>query len=264
MTPFNVRLTGRSLAQVSGMDAESFLSGLLTCDVTAMHPGEARYGALLTPQGKILFDIILLKLEQGFLIDCAGLQREALLQRLQFYKLRAKVDFGPVDGGIAAGVGDAPPGAVVDPRTPLLGWRHYGTTRGDESDAAYQAHRIGLGVADSAADIGSATLYPHEANLDQLNGVSFTKGCYVGQEVVSRTQHKGVARSRIIIARFEAEAPDAGSVIAADDKPIGTVLSHSGHVALALVRLDRLAEAAVKPPGVAFEVAAWARYSLDG
>jgi folate-binding protein YgfZ len=264
MTPFQVRLTGRSLAQVSGPDAESFLNGLLTCEITGMKAGEGRYGAVLTPQGKILFDIILLKLDHGFLMDCAGFERDGLLQRLQFYKLRSKVDFGPVDGGIVAGVGDAPPGAVVDPRTPLLGFRHYGSTRGDASDAAYEAHRIGLGVADSAADIGSGTLFPHEANLDQLNGVSFTKGCYVGQEVVSRTEHRGLARSRIIIARFGAEAPAAGTVLTADEKPLGTVLSHAGSVALALVRLDRLAEAVVKPDGVTFEVAPWARYSLDG
>ena len=264
MTPFNVRLTGRSLAQVSGADAESFLNGLLTCEITGMKPGEARYGAVLTPQGKILFDLILLKLDHGYLMDCAGMQRDALLQRLQFYKLRSRVDFGPVDGGIVAGVGDAPPGAVVDPRTPLLGWRHYGSTRGDAFDAAYEAHRIGLGVADSAADIGSGTLFPHEANLDQLHGVSFTKGCYVGQEVVSRTEHRGLARSRIIIARFEAEAPEAGTVLTADDKPLGSVLSHSGNVALALVRIDRLAEAVVKPQGVRFEVAPWARYKLHG
>ena len=264
MTPFNVRLAGRSLAQVSGADAESFLNGLLTCEIVGMKPGEARYGAILTPQGKILFDLILLKLDHGYLIDCAGMQRDGLLQRLQFYKLRSKVDFGPVDGGIVAGVGDAPAGAVVDPRTPLLGWRHYGSTRGDISDAAYEAHRIGLGVADSAADIGSGTLFPHEANLDQLNGVSFTKGCYVGQEVVSRTEHRGLARSRILIARFEGQAPQAGTVLTADDKPLGSVLSHSGSVALALVRLDRLAVASVKPAGVAFAVAPWARYSLHG
>ena len=112
MTPFNVRLAGRSLAQVSGADAESFLNGLLTCEIVGMKPGEARYGAILTPQGKILFDLILLKLDHGYLIDCAGMQRDGLLQRLQFYKLRSKVDFGPVDGGIVAGVGDAPAGAV--------------------------------------------------------------------------------------------------------------------------------------------------------
>ena len=119
-------------------------------------------------------------------------------------------------------------------------------------------------MADSAADIGSGTLFPHEANLDQLNGVSFTKGCYVGQEVVSRTEHRGLARSRILIARFEGQAPQAGTVLTADDKPLGSVLSHSGSVALALVRLDRLAEASVKPAGVAFAVAPWARYSLHG
>lgn len=264
MADFSVQLTDRALARVWGPDSQNFLQGLLTCDLEGMEPGAARYGALLSPQGKILFDLLLLRLSEGYLIDCAGLQREALLTRLQFYKLRSKVEFGEVDGGIAAGTGPAPAGAATDPRTPLLGWRQYGTSQGQVAQHPYDIHRIGLGIADSVADIGSGTLYPHEANLDQLNGVSFTKGCYVGQEVVSRTEHRGMARSRIILAHYANEAPAAGTAIMAEDKPIGTVLSHAGNVALALMRLDRLAEAQVKPQGISFQVAPWARYGLDG
>jgi folate-binding protein YgfZ len=268
MTEFSTQLSGRALALVRGADAESFLQGLLTCDMAGLGEGMARYGALLSAQGKILYDIVIVKLSEGYLIDCAGFARQALLERFGFYKLRSKVEFLALDGGVAAGTGAAPPGAIVDPRTPLLGWRHYGVNRGAEDFVLYEAHRIGLGVADSAADIGSGTLFPHEANLDGLAGVSFSKGCYVGQEIVSRTEHRGMARSRIIIAEFDGEAPEAGTSVTDGDKPLGTILSHSGNVALALMRLDRLADSKGVPMamgrGVRFRVAPWARYGLNG
>lgn len=262
-TPFTARLPGRALSLVTGPDSEAFLQGLLTCDVAGLAPGQARYGALLSPQGKILYDIILVKLEQGYLIDSAAMEREGLLKRLSFYKLRSKVDFLELEGGVVAGTGEAPPGAVMDPRTALLGWRQYGAARGGEAET-YEAHRISLGIADSVADIGSGTLFPHEANLDQLHGVSFTKGCYVGQEVVSRTEHKAMARSRILIAEFAGAAPASGTILSADGQPVATVLSGHGKLALALARLDRLSEATHKPEGVTFRKAPWARYEFNG
>ena len=204
MGNFTVKLAGRALGMVRGPDSEEFLQNLLTCDLGGMAPGGARYGALLSPQGKILHDLILVRLEDGFLIDCAGLSREALLQRLGFYRLRSKVEILPLEGGISAGTGTPPPGAIADPRTPLLGWRQYGTGRDGDDESLYEAHRIGLGIADSAADIGSDSLFPHEANLDQLNGVSFTKGCYVGQEVVARTEHRAMARCSCLLYTSDA------------------------------------------------------------
>ena len=260
---FTSFLPHRALSLISGPDAESFLQGLLTCDVAGLTPGEARYGALLTPQGKIIADMILIRLEDGFLMDCAASARAALLAKLSLYKLRSKVELKSLEGGVVAGLGEVPPGAIIDPRTPLLGFRLYGASRGGDV-AEYEAHRISVGIADSELDIGEAKLFPHEANFDQLHGVSFTKGCYVGQEIVSRMEHKNMSRSRILIAEFADAAPSSGSAIVADGGPIGSVLSTSGKQGLVLLRLDRLANAQEKPAGMTIKTAPWAGYSIDG
>jgi folate-binding protein YgfZ len=202
-------LPGRSVLGVTGADAVGFLQGLVTSDVESLAPGAAGYAALLTPQGK----------------------------------LRAKVAVAARDD-LKVVVADEPAaGLFADPRMAALGFRGY--VAGDYPEAsAYEARRIGLGIADSEADIGSGELFPHEANLDQLNGLSFTKGCYVGQEVVSRMEHRGTARSRILPLRLDGTAPAKGTPILAGAKQIGTILSCAGDHALGLVRLDRLADAA--------------------
>ena len=135
------------------------------------------------------------------------------------------------------------PGLFADPRIAALGFRGYSVEPIAES-TTYAARRIGLGIADSEADIGSGELFPHEANLDQLNGVSFTKGCYVGQEVVSRMEHRGTARSRILPLKLDGRPPAKGAPILAGAKQIGTMLSSVDDRALGLIRLDRLADAA--------------------
>ncbi|MFO0990663.1 MAG: folate-binding protein [Hyphomicrobiales bacterium] len=236
-------LPGRSVLAVAGADAGGFLQGLVTSDVEGLAPGMAGYAALLTPQGKILFDFPLQRQDDGFLIDCATSQREALVKRLGFYKLRAKVAITPRED-LKVVVAEAPaPGLFADPRLVALGYRGYST--GDFAEAAtYEARRIALGIADSEADIGSSELFPHEANLDQLNGLSFSKGCYVGQEVVSRMEHRGTARTRILPLKLDGAAPAKGTPILAGVKQIGTLLSSAGDRALGLLRLDRLADAA--------------------
>ncbi|MBL8895857.1 MAG: folate-binding protein YgfZ, partial [Rhizobiales bacterium] len=212
-------------------------------DVEGLEPGAAGYAALLTPQGKILFDFLMQRQEDGLLIDCATSQREALLKRLGFYKLRAKVAIAPREDLMVA-VAEVPaPSLFADPRLAALGFRGFST--GDFAGATtYEARRIALGIADSEADIGSGELFPHEANLDQLNGLSFTKGCYVGQEVVSRMEHRGTARTRILPLKLEGKAPAKGTPIQAGAKQVGTMLSSAGDHALGLLRLDRLADAA--------------------
>lgn len=236
-------LPGRSVLAVTGADAAGFLQGLVTSDVEGLVPGAAGYAALLTPQGKILFDFLVQWQEDGFLIDSAAAQREALIKRLGFYKLRAKVVVAPRDD-LKVVVADQPAaGLFADPRLAALGFRGY--LKGDFPEAAtYAARRIGLGIADSEADIGSGELFPHEANLDQLNGVNFKKGCYVGQEVVSRMEHRGTARNRILPLKLDGAAPAKGTAITAGAKQIGTILSSAGESALGLIRLDRLADAA--------------------
>ncbi len=261
------RLAGRAVLAVSGPDAAHFLHNLLTADVEHLADGGAIYAALLSPQGKILFDMLVLRRGGGFLIDCAASQRTALMKRLALYRLRAKVEIaGPDD--LTVGVSPVEiSGGFIDPRTPAIGWRMIGPA-GDPEAQGYDAARIALGLADSEADLGSGEFFPHEANLDQLGGVSFRKGCYVGQEVVSRMEHRGTARSRILPVKLAGEAPPAGTEIRSGEKQIGTLLSGAGDQALALLRLDRLAEAAgpLMAAGVALNVRKppWARYDVAG
>ena len=201
--------------------------------------------ALLTPQGKILFDFFVVKTAEGYLLDCAASQLEELTKRLMFYRLRAKVAIAErkdLEVGVSP---ERPSGmtAYADPRTPLIGWRMIAEKGKLPTGTGYDAARIALGLADSDGDIGSGELFPHEANFDQLGAVSFSKGCYIGQEVVSRMEHRATARSRILPVTFDGAAPPRGAAIKSADKIIGSVLSSAGNAALALLRLDRMAEA---------------------
>ena len=235
----------RAVLGLEGPETENFLHNLVTADVLRLAEGAARYGALLTPQGKILFDFFVLKTAEGYLLDCAASQLEELTKRLMFYRLRAKVaiaEHKDLEVGVSP---EGPLGmtAYADPRTSLIGWRIV-TAKGTLPEGSgYDGARITLGLADSDGDIGSGELFPHEANFDQLGAVSFSKGCYIGQEVVSRMEHRATARSRILPVTFDGAAPPRGAAIKSADKVIGSVLSSAGNTALALLRLDRMAEA---------------------
>ena len=260
------RLPGRAILSVQGPEAGHFLHNLLTSDIDHLGPGQAAYAALLTPQGKILFDMIVVAHDDGYLIDCAAGQRADLMKRLSMYKLRAKVEITARDD-LAVGVSPVEvPGSYRDPRSEAIGWRMIGAPEGEAE--VYDAARISGGLADSAADLGSGEFFPHEANLDQLGGVNFRKGCYVGQEVVSRMEHRGLARSRILPVVLDGAAPPKGTDIRSGDKQVGTLLSSSGSKALALIRLDRLAEATAPliADGVQVTVLkpAWAKYDVPG
>lgn len=261
-------LTGRAAFRIDGPDTRHFLHNILTADIEGLKPGKASYAALLSPQGKILFDMFVLDAGAAFLVDCSATQKADLMKRLGFYKLRAKANIADVtDYGIGVAP-QLPPQELryPDPRTPDMGWRFFVPSRTPARAADYDAVRISLGLADSDADIGSGELFPHEANLDQLGAISFDKGCYVGQEVVSRMEHRGMARSRILPVRLGGAAPAKGSDIRAGGKAIGSLLSSSGSRALALLRLDRLAEATepLLTEDVSVEVLKphWVRYDV--
>ncbi len=234
----------RAVLSLEGAESENFLHNLVTADILGLAEGKARYAALLTPQGKILFDFFVVKTAEGYLLDCAASQLEELIKRLMFYRLRAKVAIAERKD-LEAGVAPTKPQALVaymDPRTSLMGWRIIAEKGKLPTGTGYDQMRIALGLADSDGDIGSGELFPHEANLDQLGAVSFSKGCYVGQEVVSRMEHRATGRSRILPVTFDGAAPPRGAAIKSADKIIGSVLSSAGNAALALLRLDRLAE----------------------
>ena len=243
-------LTSRSLLTISGDEARPFLQGLVTQDV--LHVGEAKaaFTALLTPQGKILFDFFLTPFGDGFLVDCCAQAAEALLKRLVMYKLRAKVSVAPASE-LSVAVGDMrdPVAAFADPRHAALPARAI-VKRADmpAADEAYDAERIKLGVPEFGKDFSGEEVFLLDVNYDALNAVSYKKGCFVGQEVTSRMKRKGEIRKRTLIASFEGPPPEKGASLAAGDHSVGEILSARDGAALALVRIDRLQ--AAKDAGV--------------
>ena len=257
-------LPDRGVVKVSGEGARDFLNGLVTTDVALLRPGLGRFGALLTPQGKITADFLITEAPTGhgggFLIDCPRALAQALADKLGFYKLRAKVAVENLSeslGVLAAWDGDfaiKPDLAFADPRNAVLGWRilvpaglaqKVADLIGADlvDSAAYDAHRIASGVPRGGLDFTYGDAFPHETNMDRLHGVDFEKGCYVGQEVVSRMQHRGTARTRTVRVVLEDFSPEPGTAILAGDKVVGTIGSTAGHNGLALIRTDRAADA---------------------
>jgi hypothetical protein len=244
--PFVATLSSRALIALGGADWRGFLQGLITQDVDSLLPGEVRFGALLTPQGRLLFDLFVVGASEGCLIDCEAARREALTQRLILYRLRAKVDIALREGPVEALWGDiAPPtGWSCDPRLPALGYRGYGAAapagarRVDER--LYQAHRLELG-SPGPDDWGYDRTYPIEANFDLLAGIDFKKGCFVGQETTSRMKRRGAVKTRMVPIAFKGPAPAVGSELLAGALRAGEVLSGGDALAMAAVRLDRLA-----------------------
>lgn len=240
-------LTGRAVIALSGPDARTLLQGLVTNDVEALAPQRPLYAALLAPQGKILFDFLLIDGGAALFLDCPAARAEALAKRLTMYRLRAKVEIAlrPDLAVLAAWDGSALPGTVfTDPRHPDLGQRAITVEipAGASDAAAYTAHRLALGIPEGT-DFGSDAVFALDAGLEELHGVSFTKGCYVGQELTARMKHRGTARKRILTVTAEAALPALGAVIVAADKSIGELLAAYGTQGFALIRLDRLEEA---------------------
>jgi folate-binding protein YgfZ len=255
-------LSSRALVRVSGPDWRSFLQGLLTQDVETLAPGELRFAALLTPQGKLLFDLFVLQNGESALLDVAADRREALIQRLSMYRLRAKVEVTADDGRVWATWPSVPEGWLADPRLKALGGRAYGAapTATTAAEADYQAWRLSLGVPDPAADCQPDRTYPIEANFDLLNAIDFHKGCFVGQETTSRMKRRGLIKTRTLPIAFDGPAPAFGAeVLTADDLRAGEVLSGGEDRAMALLRLDRIEGAALSVDGrsVRVERPAW-------
>ena len=253
-------LADRGIVRVSGPDAVTLLDGLVTNALARLSEQSALHTGLLSPQGKILFDFFIVPEGDDLLLDVQREQIGELIKRLQFYRLRAAVEFADETEAlavVAAWGGDSTPvpGGVLafsDPRNDQLGQRlilpreRVSELPGNTvEEAAYHDHRIGLGIPEAGHDYTLADTFPHEALYDELASVDFRKGCFVGQEVVSRMQHRGTARKRIVpIVGKGVLNPDAE--IRAGDSVIGHVGSVSKFRALALIRLDRADEAGRK------------------
>ena len=282
--PLIAHLKTRAVIAVGGPEARSFLQGLLTQDVETLAPGELRFGALLTPQGRLLHDLFILGRDDGVWLDVAAGQRGALLQRLTMYRLRAKVELAAMDVGVFAafpapssvipeaaqrlsgtpeprtpplgpsatarqdGLAAGMTACCVDPRLLALGWRGYGAAEATTEEARHDAHCLSLGIP-GPADWGTDKTYPIEANFDLLNGIDFAKGCFVGQETTSRMKRRGIIKNRMLAIIFEGSAPAPGTEVLAGSLRAGEVLSGGDGRAMALVRLDRALGAALTVDG---------------
>jgi tRNA-modifying protein YgfZ len=285
-------LPDRGIVKVSGEDARKFLNGLLTADTNKVTPQRAAFAALLTPQGKIMVDMIVAEAAAedggGFFLDVPRALTRTLADRLGFYKLRAKVMVEDLSDALrvmaawnGAGTTDAAL-CYADPRLPELGMRcilpaemvaeaagELGATLTDAS--AYEAHRIALGIPRGGLDFNYSDAFPHEADMDQLGGVDFEKGCYVGQEVVSRVEHRGTARKRVVPVTFADFAPETGVAVKVGEIDVGVMGSAAKGRGLAMLHLGRIGDAlAAGQPilcgGVALHPVKpeWARFDWPG
>lgn len=285
-------LPDRGVVKVVGDDARRFLNGLVTNDMANVTPGKPRFAALLTPQGKIIVDFIIAEAPTedggGFFLDCPRALALTLVEKLNFYKLRAKViceDLSEVLGVMAIwdGTADSEYGlSYPDPRLPVLGSRvilppHLAAEAAADLSATlvnadtYEVHRIAVAVPRGGLDFVYGDTFPHEADMDQLGGVDFDKGCYVGQEVVSRVEHRARARSRVVPIVYEEFAPSSGLPVMAGGKQVGTLGSTAKGRGLALLRLDRVEDALtagmpLEAGGIAIRAVkpAWAKFDWPG
>ncbi len=250
-------LDDRAVLAISGPQAREFLQGLVTNDVIGgLAPGSGLYTALLSPQGKILFDFLVTEGDGALLLDVARGAAEALLRKLKMYRLRAKVDVELREPlGVYLNLAGHPDNrptpyadraiTFIDPRLAALGRRSIGAMAEMPANLAgpraYHEHRIALGVPEGT-DFGFEKTFALDAGLDELNGVSFTKGCYIGQELTSRMKHRATSRKRILTVAADAALPAPGASVTRGDTDIGELVAVYGSHGFALVRLDRLEE----------------------
>ena len=278
-------LANRSVIIVEGPDAEHFLQNILTTDLDQLGQGEMKPGALLSPQGKILFDFLISRSgDDGFRLDCRSELADDFVKRLTLYKLRAKAQISKQDQtDTAVAWGDESGGSQSDSTADGIDWlvdrrfpasaqvlRSYGSSaNADPSEQDWTRLRIAHGIAESGDDYAAGDAFPHDVLLDLSGGVGFGKGCYIGQEVVSRMQHRGTARRRVMLVQAERELPEGGTHLRVNDRPIGTLGSATGAIGLAIVRIDRVKDAldAGQPitagdVAVTLSIPEWAGYTL--
>ena len=244
----------RRVIQIGGAEAADFLQSILTSDMEALSPGETRASALLTPQGRILADMMVLRVEDGFMLDCDARRADDLFARLRRYKLRRPVTLEILnDHRLWVGWNDdaMPRGASTDPRHPALGWRWIGPAgSGPETEPRsgpadinlWHAVRIGAGVPQGPVDLQPERALMLEAGLDRLGAVDFEKGCYVGQEVTARTHYRGLVKRRIVPLEISGGRPASGEAVTEGERDLGTVLSvaagSDGALCLAAMKLS--------------------------
>lgn len=235
------RLNSRAVIAVTGPDARHFLHNLLTQDVETIAAAELRFGALLTPQGRLMVDVMIWGQDDGVLLDVPADSRDGLVQRLSIYKLRADVQIAADDRPVLVAWGDVPDDFIADPRLAGLGGRAIGADAlPNATETDWHGHRLALGVAEAAYDAPKDKTYPIEANFDLMNGIDFHKGCFVGQETTSRMKRRGTIKNRLLPFTFEGDAPEVGTEVLNGERRAGEVTSVQDQTGMALMRLDRM------------------------
>jgi folate-binding protein YgfZ len=240
---FFAYLPARSVLAVSGADRISFLQGLVSNDVALAAPGRAVWAALLTPQGKWLADFFILADGDRLLLDCEAAQAPEIARRLTRFRLRAQVTITPETLAVHAGWDGPPPAAGIsapDPRLPEAGWRLLAAAPlpGSQDEAAYDRHRLALGLPDGSRDMEAEKSILLEAGFDELAGVSWTKGCYMGQELTARTKYRALIKKRLVPVTSDHDLPPPGTPVLRDGIEVGVMRSSAGPVGLALLRID--------------------------
>jgi tRNA-modifying protein YgfZ len=291
-----VLLDDRGILAVSGPDRRTFLQGLVSNDVDQVGPEQARYAALLTAQGKYLHDFMMVEASETILLDAEARRLADLKRRLSIYRLRAKTALDErTDLAVAAVFGECAPAAFglsaepgtarafvsgivfVDPRLPALGVRcilprenaRAALTNADLREVEFDAYddlRLDLGVPDGSRDLVIEKSILLEAGFDELNGVDWHKGCYIGQELTARTKYRGLIKRRLVPVAIDGPAPAPGTVVTADGREVGEMRSSNGGHGLALVRIDAVVEKKRLTAGDAIIVPAqpaWMHFDSD-
>ena len=233
----------RAILRVVGEDRVSFLQGLLTQDMKRVAAQGIGYGAILTPQGKLIADFLIIAQPEALLLDTDADVVAEVIQRLTMFKLRAKVQIDRLDMAVTRGIGPAPAGALPDPRDPALGWRLYGQALTQGAPVDWDARYIDAMVPRLGLELVPGDSFILELGFERLNGVDFRKGCYVGQEVTARMHHKTELRRALCRVSLSRPVPPGTAVLAEDGREAGAVYSQAGGTGLALLRKDRMAGA---------------------
>jgi folate-binding protein YgfZ len=241
-------LPARAVIAITGEDRVDFLQGLVSNDVATAAPGHAVWAALLTPQGKWLADFFILSDGERLLLDCERAQLPMVQQRLTRYRLRSRVALNDADLLVHAAWDGEPEVAGIaarDPRLPEAGWRVLTTDPvvANASEEDWDLYRLALGLPDGSRDLESEKSILLEAGFDELNGVSWTKGCYMGQELTARTKYRGLVKRRLVPVRIDGELPPPGAPLLHDGREVGTMRSSRGGLGMAVVRLEALEHA---------------------
>jgi hypothetical protein len=236
-------LPHRAVLCVTGKDRVAVLNGLVSNDVSEAAPGHAIWAALLTPQGKYVADFFIFADTDRLLLECETAQRDMLAQKLARYRLRADMQIAPSDLAVyAAWGGDAPAASIAapDPRLQQAGWRVLAPPGGPVSAdfQAWDLHRLRLGLPDGTRDLEPDKTVLLEAGFDELHGISWTKGCYLGQELTARTRYRGLLKRRLLPVEADSPLPAPGTMVMAGEREAGVLRSVIGTEALALLRID--------------------------